>query len=532
MKNSSMLGAMIDCSRNAVMIVKAVKDFVDILAKMGYNTLMLYTEDTYEISNQPYFGYMRGRYTKDELKEIDAYCNAQGIELIPCIQTLAHLNGMFKWGHAYADINDCDDILLIDEEKTYRLIEDMLSTASECFTSKRIHIGMDEAYRVGLGQYLAKHGYAERFDLINRHLHKVCALADKYGFHPMIWSDMFCKLAVNSQDYHQANDPEAIRKKADLPQNITLVYWDYYSTDYNNYVRNIHGNQAFDRPVIFAGGAWTWRGFAPDNRYSMETTAPAVKACKDCGVNDMFFTLWGDDGGECSRYGVLPSLLYAAEAAKGNHDMESIKQKFKDIVGMDFESFMLLDKMDIRLGGHDNNHAPSKYLFYNDPFMGLNDYRVSGCENGYYADLKNEIDRLAVTEKYKPVFSCASAFCDALSVKSDLGIHTRSAYAAGDKMALRQIAETEYLTAIEKISAFHKAYQSFWFDENKPHGFDIQDMRIGGVLQRLKSCRERLLAYCEGAVARIPELEEALLPNDCGVHWSRYITANVITMHL
>lgn len=50
----------------------------------------------------------------------------------------------------------------------------MFSTISQCFTSKRIHIGMDEAYRVGIGKYLAKHGYQERFDIINGHLHKVC----------------------------------------------------------------------------------------------------------------------------------------------------------------------------------------------------------------------------------------------------------------------------------------------------------------------------------------------------------------------
>ena len=37
-------GVMIDNSRNAVMNPKAVKRFIDILEKMGYNFLMLYTE--------------------------------------------------------------------------------------------------------------------------------------------------------------------------------------------------------------------------------------------------------------------------------------------------------------------------------------------------------------------------------------------------------------------------------------------------------------------------------------------------------
>ena len=58
-------GCMLDCSRNAVMTVDSVKRWIDITSDLGYNMLMLYTEDTYEIKNQPYFGYLRGRYTCD-----------------------------------------------------------------------------------------------------------------------------------------------------------------------------------------------------------------------------------------------------------------------------------------------------------------------------------------------------------------------------------------------------------------------------------------------------------------------------------
>ena len=58
--------------------------------------LMLYTEDTYEVDNQPYFGYLRGRYSQKELREIDDYAFKHGMELIPAIQTLAHLKSIFR----------------------------------------------------------------------------------------------------------------------------------------------------------------------------------------------------------------------------------------------------------------------------------------------------------------------------------------------------------------------------------------------------------------------------------------------------
>jgi hypothetical protein len=61
---------MFDVSRNAVLSVKTIKQILRKMAFMGLNTVMLYTEDTYQVEGYPYFGYMRGAYTQDELKEI------------------------------------------------------------------------------------------------------------------------------------------------------------------------------------------------------------------------------------------------------------------------------------------------------------------------------------------------------------------------------------------------------------------------------------------------------------------------------
>jgi hypothetical protein len=83
MKHFDDFGIMIDCSRNAVPSVLGLKRFFDVIAKMGYNVVMLYTEDTFEVENEPYFGYKRGRYSSAELRELDR----QGYDLI-LIRTL------------------------------------------------------------------------------------------------------------------------------------------------------------------------------------------------------------------------------------------------------------------------------------------------------------------------------------------------------------------------------------------------------------------------------------------------------------
>ena len=174
MKNFDTFGVMIDMSRNAVMSLDGLKRFMTLLRKMGYNTVMLYTEDTYEVEGEPYFGYMRGRYSKDEMKAIDAYAAELGMTVIPCIQTLAHLNAIFRWGK-YP--NDCDDILLVDDERTYTLIENMFKTLCECFVCRKIHIGMDEAHNLGRGKFLDKHGYEGVTDIMRRHLGRVMEIA-------------------------------------------------------------------------------------------------------------------------------------------------------------------------------------------------------------------------------------------------------------------------------------------------------------------------------------------------------------------
>ena len=165
-------GVMLDMSRNAVMKPEELKKFAATIKKMGYNMIQLYTEDTYEVPGEPYFGYLRGKYSQAELKDMAAYCDSIGVELIPCIQTLAHLNQLFYW-KPYAAINDTDDILMVGDERTYELIENMLKSVKECFTSNVVNIGIDEAHMVGLGKYLDKNGFENRFSIIRRHLDRV-----------------------------------------------------------------------------------------------------------------------------------------------------------------------------------------------------------------------------------------------------------------------------------------------------------------------------------------------------------------------
>ena len=117
----------LDASRNGVMQVATAKKFIAYLAVMGYTTLYLYTEDTYEVADLPYFGYLRGAYSAEEIKEIVAFAALFGMEVVPAIQTLAHLTQFLKW-FPNQELQDDGNTLLIGEEKVYEAIEKMLAS--------------------------------------------------------------------------------------------------------------------------------------------------------------------------------------------------------------------------------------------------------------------------------------------------------------------------------------------------------------------------------------------------------------------
>lgn len=150
-------GMMMDCSRNGVPTVDTIKQYVVRMASLGMNRLYLYMEDTLEIQGYPFWGYLRGRYSKEEMQECDGFASLFGITLVPCIQTLAHLRTALHLP-AFADYKDIDDILLLEEEKTKALLSGLIKTVSECFSGGIVHLGMDEAAHLGRGKYMDLHG--------------------------------------------------------------------------------------------------------------------------------------------------------------------------------------------------------------------------------------------------------------------------------------------------------------------------------------------------------------------------------------
>lgn len=494
------MGVMLDCARNAVAEVEGLKKLIISLALMGYTYLELYVEDCFEVIDEPYFGYMRGRFTQAELKELNAYGKAFGIQLIPCIQTLAHLARIFQhWVVYTGEIQDKGDVLLVGEERTYTLIENMVKTCRECFDADTINIGMDEAFELGKGKYFQKHGYVPTREIMRQHLTRVSEICKKYNFKPSLWADMFYE------------DLEKGETKG-IPENLTLIFWEYWCEDKAYYQKKFADLKKSGLPYSFAGGAHKFYGFSPLNAYSVRMLDMQYAEAQQGGVNDFMLTLWGDDGAECSYYAVLPTLAYLAEKnlenASGFAD-----GLLKKLTNYSYEEWLALDLPNILYDGEKALLCnPAKYLFYVDPLLGIEELSFAPDYGVRYKAITKRLKAVASRHsQFSYLFKTAYRLSEYLEIKSTLTVDIDNAYKSGDIKALEELANVTIPSAEKRLRAFISSFTKQWHTDNKPFGFEVEEYRLYGALARLSSVRKKIKGYLGGKLDKIAELEEVKL---------------------
>jgi len=364
---------------------------------------------------------------------------------------------------------------------------------------------------LGLGKYLDKHGYTKRVDILADHIKKICALAGKYGFtKPMVWSDMFFRLVSNGAYASVKELPEEVLNLA--PENLTMLGWNYYFTDSKYYEDMLNLYKKFNRPICYAGGANSWHGVTPMNGFAIKQTRAVIEGCNKTGVKNYMFTVWGDDGAECSVFACLPSMAYAGAITNGRRDY---KKLFKRMTGVSFERFMRLD-LNNEIG--EKHHAvvsPSKYMLYNDCLQGLMDCTVRDGDAQKYVGIARKLNACARESEWGYLFKTQAILARLLAVKYELGVKTRKAYQDGDKAALRSLIDNDYKQTLKRLDEFYSAFETQWYAENKAYGFEIQDLRLGGLKHRIAHAKRILTDYVNGKTDRIEELEEGVLNIFC-----------------
>lgn len=504
------IGAMLDVSRNGVLRPEMVNKMIRHLALMGFNQLMLYTEDTYQVPGEPLFGYFRGAYTQKELSKIDLYASHFGIEVIPCIQTLGHLEQVLQWP-PYSALKDTDGVMMAGLPATENLVGRMLQAACAPFRSRRIHVGMDEAHGIGAGRYRLQNGLKPPFEILTQHLQQVCAMCDKLGLEPMIWSDMFFRLGSKSNQYYDRASVIPKELAARIPVDVDLVYWDYYHTNSDFYDEWIARHRALGKQPIFAAGVWTWNRLWTALPHSLATVKAGMTSARANKLSEVIVTLWGDDGAECDLFSALPALQYFAEQAYSPDDAdEALPVHFLGSCGASSEAWIAASDLDAVPGlGEPGkvNANPSKWILWHDPVLNFLDRHISSELPEHYRKVALKCLRAARRQPGDTRLHFVAQLAAVLSQKSALHLALRPAYRARNHELIERIADTELPALRRRVRKLWKMHRDLWHETYRPFGWEVLEGRYGALLARLESLDEKLAAWLKQPDLHIEELD-------------------------
>ncbi len=502
------LGVML--SMQAPLKVDFVINYMTCMAALGYTYIWLYMETTYEVKEYPFFGYMKGRYTEDDLRKIDKAGEILGIECIPCIQTFGHLSDYLRWPAA-GPVKENAECLLPECEETYKFIEALIKTVSGIFKTRKVHIGFDETRGMGLGRYLINHDYPDRTALFCSHLVRVKEICFKYGLQPAMWSDMPFRLGGDghSDEYDEKSVIPPIVSEA--AAGVDMVFWDYYNSTYEPYDKCLRRHLELfpDSKITFAGGVWVLDNHIMNMPHTLNATIPAMQACIDNGIENVNATIWGNASNTNTDQSIHGLPAFSEFCYRGRDcTREDIYEVMEYLTKMSRE---FVEAISVFHLGYKNSLKLGSRLIWTDILyekLRFNlDYRWAKEELSKALPVIREAD---VT--VDPIFQeyCILLFKAAI-IKCDILGGLRKAYKKGDKHFVSKVTNEyipELMPLYEKIGDI-KAH--LWLRSTTPFGVEAIQIQYAGMIARLKFAKDRLSQYLKGDIDIIEELEQEIL---------------------
>lgn len=476
-----------------------IKKFIDCIAAMGYNSMRWEVGAYLSFDDDKRLNYMTGRYTKEQMQDIDGYALSKGIELIPCAQMFGHLS--YIWSvKGYSDLFDTREVFEVDNPGVYDLIKKIILNLKAVFHSKRIHLGFDETVNLGLGKYLEDHGYVEAGELYVRHLKKVLAIADECGVSCEIWGDMYKSFV---RKYRKKSPICTKDYAAEFPKNVKIIEW-FYEWYSREELRDIFSLFKGVNDLAYCDGANCWAEFSSHNWHSINSYENHIAACEEFGINTFLVSIWYDSRGEQSVFSVLPSLFHCSILAHGQVFDDNCIALFQEMFGIKYEDFMSLDLM-IR-------DIPYQIYPLTDSLL-FADLLRDGSEKDFslkegYIEKYNKLSNVK-TKDYQLIFDSTAKLAQLLSVKATLGFEIVQAYKSKDIEKLMRCNESIVL-CISLLDDFFAAFSERYLEEYTDFDFHIHCNRIGGIRQNLLFSNRRLSEYIDGKIEKIDELEEQI----------------------
>lgn len=512
------LGVML--SVQTPMTVAAVEDYMVHMAALGFNYLLLYMETAYEVKEYPFFGYMRGRYTPEELRAIDEAGDALGIEVVPCVQTFGHMTDYLRWPVS-APIKENAECLLPGEEKTYEFIEALIRTLSGIFKTKRIHVGFDETRGLGLGKSYKLHGPQNPMDLYNAHLTRVKEICFQYGLKPMIWSDMPFRLGGDG-------DSGEYDMKSVIPENtvkamegVELCFWDYYNQEYEPYDSVMKKHKSFTgADTVFSGGIWTIDNYIINMPHTMRAMTPALHAALDNRIASVNATVWGNAGNTNHDQSFFGLPVFSEYCYLGHDCTEEDIYSTMEYLTKVSRRF-LAAACEFHLGYKNSLKLGSRFVSCDILYRMLRHSREIDGSPVDFASMPGRLEAArqivledpGCNENILPRRYTANLL-EIAAIKCGILQNIRDKYLARDWDYLREVSDVLIPKLIPLYEQISQQKQALWLKGTKPFGIEGFQMDIAAMIVRMQFTQKRLRQLIDGEISVIEELEEVVLEED------------------
>ena len=326
-------GVMLDISRGKIPSLKTLYEVVDFLADLKYNQLQLYIEGFsfgYP-SFKKFWDKTETPLMPEEIRQLDAYCKARFIELVPNQNSLGHMNEWLKQDE-YKDLAECPEgyklFGLIDMKTTLSpqnprslaLVEKMSEDLLPNFTSNKFNVDLDEPFELGKCK---EHPIDDPKEVAKVYLTYAKQL-DNYvkskGKSMMMWGDVVSK------------NPEII---PEIPKDITLLEWRYES--FQSFENICKQYQKSGLHYMVCPGTSSWSSFTGRTDNMMGNIENAVTNGIRYEASGMIVTDWGD--APHLQYLTISDAGFAyAAALSWNNNSES-----KSVLGSYLSKFVFMD---------------------------------------------------------------------------------------------------------------------------------------------------------------------------------------------
>lgn len=284
-------GVMIDISRDKVPRMETLRRLVDELSEWKVNRLELYTEHTFAFRNHREVWQYADPMTAEEVRELDGYCRARFVELVPNQNCFGHLARWLKHPR-YRDLAEAPEghtawgawrnypfSLNPLDPRSIGLVEELLAELLPNFSSGNVNVGCDETVDLGQGRSKSECERIGKGRVYLDFLLKIYGLTKRFRRRMHFWGDIIL------------HHPELI---PELPKDAVAMVWGYEAD--HPFAKECAAFAESGLPFLVCPGTSSWNAVTGRTENMLGNIRAAVQSALACGASGVVTTDWGDNG--------------------------------------------------------------------------------------------------------------------------------------------------------------------------------------------------------------------------------------------